>query len=361
MLDKYQVTAGRIRVFLESIGYDVRGFVQQARAQGKIPLIPDQSGTNAGRRVLEAHWDMYLPVSFAGSTAAAELSDRDQGSAAQQKGIYSSVKNHLGGLIFKNNAQSSTGCFVGAPGTHAFRFPDGQQDGATPAENQSVYDTKSMQCIDYLVAQAFCIWDGGRLHLGTEWLAAWGTGTAASPWLPQGETRAPRIIGDQLLFRLPLPDGRRTLRSRPAARATPRKTIEFANYQYSYEWPNLGASTSDYIVFISAPGRLRGRGPNGHADIIGDNYGLTSDVLIGRDNNARPSPTTRRRSPRRMAGTQAVRGRSTTTASRPTASAATRCSSTSTASSDFAAPIREGECPTRDGRGSRSSERSLTR
>ncbi|MBX3261358.1 MAG: hypothetical protein KF782_16860 [Labilithrix sp.] len=291
LLDKYQVTAGRMRVFLESINYNVRAFVQQARAQGKIPLIPDQSGNNAGRRLLEADWDLYLPVSFGGSAAATELEDRDQGSAVLERGIYSSIRNHLGGRIFKNNAQSSTGCYVGSPGTHAFRFPDGQQDGATPGEDQNVYDTKSMQCIDYLVAQAFCIWDGGRLHLGPEWTAAWGAGTTASPWLPQGETRAPRRIGDNTYFGCRFPTV--TDATFPAfctaqsqfPEDIPGRTIEFANYRYSYEWPNLGA-TGDYIVFISAPGRLRGRGPNGHADVIGDNYGLTSDVLIAHNGSA---------------------------------------------------------------------------
>ena len=288
LLDKYQVTAGRIRVFLESINYNVRAFVQQARAEGKIPLIPDQAGNNAGRRLLEADWDMYLPVSFAGSTAATELEDRDQGSAVVERGIYSSIRSHLGGRIFRNNAQGSTGCYVGSPGTHAFRFPDGQQDGGNPAQDQSVYDTKSMQCIDYLVAQAFCIWDGGRLHLGPEWTAAWGAGTVASPWLPQGESRAPRRIGDGTYFGCRFPTvtdatfpGFCTAQSQ-FPEDIPGRTIEFANYRYSYEWPNLG-TTGDYIVFISAPGRVRGRGPNGHADIVGDNYGLTSDVLIGHD------------------------------------------------------------------------------
>ena len=282
LLDKYQVTAGRMRAFLESINYDVRAFVQEARAQGKIPLIPDQTGQNANRRLLEASWDMYLPVSFAGSVAAAELSDRDQGSATQQKGIYSAIRNHLGGLIFKNNAQSQTGCFVGGPGTHAFRFPDNQQDGSTPAQSQDVYDTKSMQCIDYLVAQAFCIWDGGRLHLGGEWLAAWGSGTAASPWLP-GETRAPRIISSSSYFgcRFPWTTDATIPSECPGSSAN---TIEFANYQFSYEWPQLGDG-GDYIVHISAPGRLRGRGPAGHADIIGNNYSMTSDVKIGQAND----------------------------------------------------------------------------
>lgn len=296
MMDKYQVTAGRMRVFLESIGYDVRGFVQQARADGKIPMIPRQTGTNAGYSVLESTWDMYLPTSFAGNTNAGELAERDQGDPTPQPGIYTSIANHLGGRIFYGNEQGSTGCYVGSPGTHAFRFPDGQQDGDTPDFGPDVYDTKSMQCIDYLVAQAFCVWEGGRLHLGAEFQAAWGPG--ALPWSAE-TTRTPAVIGDATYWgcRFPwvgdanYPD---YCTNTGAPGGTPlynpaTQTIEYADYRYSYEYPKQ--KNADYIVFISAPGRTRGRGPNGHADIIGTNMGWTSDVIIG-SNNATPTNAT---------------------------------------------------------------------
>ncbi len=295
MMDKYQVTAGRMRVFLESVGYNVRAFVQQARADGKIPLVPNQAGNNAGHTVLEPEWDLYLPVSFLGNTDAGEIAEGDQGAPnTPQQGIYTSIYNHLGGLIFKNNAQSSTGCYVGSPGTHAFRFPNGQQDGATPDYDQNVYDTKSMQCIDYLVAQAFCVWEGGRLHLGTEWVAAWGPGTLPWSWeaAPNPTPRPPAVIGDNTYYgcRFPTVDdatypGDCTPSLNPAT-----QTIEYADYRYSYEYPNL--KNTDYIVFISAPGRTRGRGPNGHADIIGTNFSATSDVVFPAGYNGTPMTNT---------------------------------------------------------------------
>jgi len=290
-LGKYQVTAGRMRVFLESVGYDVRTFVKNARAAGKIPVIP---GNAQGRTVLEADWDMYLPTSFAGNTNAPpnEIADCAQGSTTtatgnvckpntEQNGIYTSVRNHLGGIIFKGNDQTLTGCFVGG-GTHAFRFPDGQQDGNAPAYSQDVYDTKSMQCIPYLVAQAFCVWDGGRLELGQEWVAAWGGG--AMPW--QAETaRTPQAQGSSTYSGCRFPTATDAAHGACGiAWDTAVKTIEYANYQYSYQYPVADPPTNgDYIVFISAPGRTRGRGPNGHADIIGNNYGLTSNVVYNAD------------------------------------------------------------------------------
>ncbi len=320
LLDKYEVTAGRVRVFLESVGYNVREFVQTARAAGKIPLIPG----NDAQSVLEPAWDMYLPVSFNGNTDLGELADCDQSGAetptstvcntgTEQRGIYSSVRNHLGGTIFKGNNQKLVGCFVGTGatggGTHAFRFPNGQQDGpGVPSLDQNAYDQKTMNCIDYLVGQAFCIWDGGRLELGQEQIAAWGP--APMPWA-ETTTQTPvepyqRTSGmacataadcGNAAFVCPagqcvLQSGDRTYwgcrfpwatdASHPACGLSwpLATTIEYANYKYSYEYPKADSvvNSFDYILYIAAPGRTRGRGPAGHADLIGNVFSLTSNV-----------------------------------------------------------------------------------
>ena len=358
-LDKYEVTAGRMRVFLEATGYNVRQFVQDARAAGKIPAVP---GNVDSLSVLESAWDLYLPTSFAGNTNAGEIADCDQGGATTlsstecdlakgplQQGLYTSVKNHLGGRIFKGNNQTSTGCFVGTDttggGTHAFRFPDGKQDGTgIPGFDQNTYDQKGMNCVDYLVGQAFCVWDGGRLELGQEQIAAWGT--AAMPWaadttqVPAAPvdrqakyadgTPATCIAGSSTAqidlqcdptgtvkgaYQCPatgnsankcvLRSGDKTYygcRFPWATDATkcgnltwPDTTsIEYADYQYSYEYPSeamlpAGGNKYDYIRFISAPGRTRGRGPAGHADIIGNTFALTSNVAFAKNPDGTPN------------------------------------------------------------------------
>jgi hypothetical protein len=292
-VDKYQVTAGRMRAFLEDVNYDVRGFVQGARAAGKVPVIPGGAKT-----VLEADWDMYLPTSFAGNADNAELLGCAQkdclplGNPActcnpgtSFRGIYSAVSRHLGGFIFNGNAQTSTGCYVGSPGTHAFRFPDGVQDGTAPAPShgQDLYDTKSMNCVDYLVGQAFCVWDGGRLESIPEWQAIYGAGAtpysavdARLPVLPEERGLAVNR-GDQTYWGCRFPWA--TDAQHPACGLTwdiNTRSIELSNYRYSYEYPKIIAS--DYIVFLAAPGRTRGRGPQGHADVIGNNFELTSTV-----------------------------------------------------------------------------------
>jgi len=295
-MDKYQVTAGRMRVFLESIGYDVRGFVQGARAGGAIPNIP---GSNPVRTVLEPSWDLYLPTSFAGNNAAGELSgcaQRDCLPAGNRnctcnagtdfRGIYTAASRHLGGFIFNGNSQTSTGCFAGAPGTHAYRF-NNVDEGIAPEFDQNVYDTKSMQCVDYLVAQAFCVWDGGRLETLAEWQAAWGAPTTP-PWrdtdprlpvLPEERGLATNR-GDQTYWACRFPWASDTFPNPGCSLTwdTATRSLELANYRYSYEYPKLRATQTDYITFISAPGRTMGRGPLGHADLLGNNFELTSTV-----------------------------------------------------------------------------------
>ena len=59
------------------------------------------------------------------------------------------------------------------------------------------------------------------------------------------------------------------------------ESIEYADYQYSYEYPKLG--NVDYISFLGIPGRTKGRGPSGHSDIVGNTFELTSTVSYNAD------------------------------------------------------------------------------
>ena len=350
-MDRYPVTAGRMRAFLEdpAVNYNVRAFVKSVQDAGTMPKIPVTASTAATpvvdgvNPVLDPAWLPYLPVSFAGNTDPAEIADCGQSgtctnvngecgpsktclAGTTQPGIYTSVHNHLGGFIFKNNSQSATGCYVGSPGTHSFRFPDGMQDGDTPDQPVEVYDTKSLNCVDYLMAQAFCVWDGGRLETFQEWQAAWGAG--ATPYVAQTSTKPaePNQRCDQstsCVFTTNAQSaidcktsttglscngavGKCCLQGGPATNPTtigggnqtyygcrfpwatdadhafcgvtwPATTsIEYSDYKYSYEYPKL--ANADFIVFLSAPGRTKGRGPLGHSDVIGTGFELTSSV-----------------------------------------------------------------------------------
>lgn len=335
-VDKYQVTAGRMRVFMQAINYNVRGFVQGLRGANKIPAAPG----NAGKTVLEAIWDPYLPVSFDGNNAAApaEINDCDQGGTdpnyniccawqpptngtcpagmqldqgnchaadkttkacpagktTNYNAVYTAASRHLGATIFRNNSQGQTGCDVGAPGTHAYLFTGGQADdnSAPPQQPQSIYDTKSLQCIDYLVAQAFCVWDGGRLETLEEWNAIWGSG--AYPWTTAAETRAQVTnVGTNSFNGCRYPTATDANHGDCgivwANGSNKNVSIALANNNYTYEFPDLDDDHPDYIVFINAPGRTTGRGPAGHADVLGNNFELTSSLVFP-SNVAAPTP-----------------------------------------------------------------------
>ncbi|HRH01113.1 MAG TPA: hypothetical protein PLR99_32965, partial [Polyangiaceae bacterium] len=255
-LGKYGVTAGRMRVFLDRIGGNVRGFIQSARAAGKIPA-------NAP---MAAAWDPYLPVSFGGNTLAppAELAEGSQNDAAPIPGVYTSVYRHLGGFIFRANTQSQTGCYNYSPGTHTYWMPAAietqyMNDNAR-AYGQDILDTKGLNCVNYLMAQAFCIWDGGRLQTTADYNAAWGA--SSYPWgaTPQAKGQGSATYAGN---RFPTAtDASLRAAGSPFAPAA-NQSIEYANFLYSYEYPNLIGT--DYAVFIGAPGRLRGRSANGHS------------------------------------------------------------------------------------------------
>lgn len=252
-LGKYGVTAGRMRAFLAAIGGNVRGFIRGERAAGRLPA-------NAP---MNAAWDLYLPTSFDGSAAAGELAEGSQNDATPIPGVYTSVHRHLGGFIFRNNTQTLTGCFVNSPGTHTYWMTPQVQSSLgdiAHVQSQDINDTKGVQCIDYLMAQSFCIWDGGHLQLKAEHAAAWGA--AMYPW---GATPAPKGQGSGTFAGNRFPtatDASLRAANSPFAPAA-NQSIEFANFNYSYEYPNLVGS--DYAVFVGAPGRLKGRSANGHS------------------------------------------------------------------------------------------------
>jgi hypothetical protein len=271
-MNKYKVTAGRMRAFLERTKGNVRQFIADARAANAL------HGAN-----MNPAWDAYLPTAMDGceqdgSCGPNELTDHMYNDATPQLGIYSSAYRHLGGMMFDGQILPTQGCRIDSPGTHAYWMDAATQTkyfGDLPADYaQSDYDPKPMNCVNYLMAQSFCIWDGGRLETQAEYLAAggavnsngvvdaavpWG---APKPWGPGSSTyTASRFPTATDATQPNIPAGH---------------SIEWATYLYSYEYPNL--ANSDYIVFLSAPGRMRARSPNGHADLVGPNMEITNDV-----------------------------------------------------------------------------------
>ncbi len=271
-MNKYQVTSGRMRAFLTRVNGNVRAFVQSARAAGKIPTTIASSGVTGGIPLLRSEWDAYLPTSMEGDGA----------------NDYTSAYRHVGGTIFMPGQDlGQQGCDVQSPGTHTYWMPANIQSayfGDVPhAHSQAVYDTKALQCVPYLMAQAFCIWDGGRLETFAEWLAA--IGPTTYPW---GASPAMNGPGSTNFFDATYPKATDASLGLPATQSRERGV-----FNYSYEYPNLVEAPmgqpywADYVSFISAPGRTmeKGKGPWGHADLAGNMMEVTSDITT---NNADP-------------------------------------------------------------------------
>lgn len=297
-MNKYKVTAGRMRAFLTRVNGDVRSFVQQARAQGRIGVSTTSARVTspaaiAGASFLRPEWDLYLPTSLEGNDGAGEISDRqwdDPGVAgvpAPYTGIYTSAYRMAGDTMYRGQNLGLQGCNLNGFGAHTYWMPPQVQAdyfGDQPhAHSQAIYDTKALNCVPYLLAQAFCIWDGGRLETFDEWSAA--IGPAAYPW---GATPAMKGQGDQTYFAFRFPTASDAMLRDPAYMApaalipNANQSVERGVFSFSYEWPNLVCGPNfewcDYSSFMAAPGRTTGRGPWGHADLAGNMMEVTSDI-----------------------------------------------------------------------------------
>jgi formylglycine-generating enzyme required for sulfatase activity len=226
-LDKYNITAGRMRAFIEATGGDVRGALQ-----ANPPKWWD------------ARWTPYLPAGFDGNY---------------------NVWDQLGPApLYQQVSQGSRtfGCYLTGGGARTYWVPAevSQAYGDVPqAYSQADLDEKALNCVSALMVAALCAWDGGRLPTPRELDLAWGP--AKYPWgaspAPYNPEYAPR--GD---------------RSR-------------ANHGNNYEYPEkIG---DDVTAWVAPPGRFpKGNGPMGHADLVGNVWNFTSAVF--RDGPYTPDP-----------------------------------------------------------------------
>ncbi len=135
-MDKYLITAGRMRTFLESVNYDAKGWVASHR-----PSWWTGTGTKT--------WDAMLP----------------------------STKDEFLNMTIMDGA---SGCWVGpnagqngAPAYWASADDLAKSvSGAPRTYTQDEMDTKVMNCFHAPLFHALCAFDGGRLQTRDEWIAA---------------------------------------------------------------------------------------------------------------------------------------------------------------------------------------------
>jgi hypothetical protein len=170
-LDKYEVTSGRIRQFLESLDYNVQKWALAQFDATFNPLTP------AGKMLAA-----QLPINQAGvTTNALKLLPQSNTTTQPLNAVIVT-----GALVLHTTGVQGCYTAAGADGaaTYWWDEPTIHAQASSPARpfTQDYYDIKPMNCIPYYLAAAFCAWDGGRLQLHSEHQTVWGT--AAYPWGP---------------------------------------------------------------------------------------------------------------------------------------------------------------------------------
>jgi len=141
-IDKYHVTAGRMRAFIERVGGNVRAFAKTT------------PGWNAA-------WDPYVPSTVAEANAM----------------LGSYWNNAPNDADVATNAWSKRSCQPNFFGGHTYFTGD------DPDFTASQLDPKALNCVGWHIAKAFCAWDHGRLATRAELVNAFrNAGTTTYPW-----------------------------------------------------------------------------------------------------------------------------------------------------------------------------------
>jgi formylglycine-generating enzyme required for sulfatase activity len=245
-LDKYKVTAGRMRAFVERVNGDVRGWYEANRA----------SLSAAAREQIEPHVS-FLP--------------RDRTSPPYGSDL------QLGGTIYLvDRPGPEQGCFVGDaahPGNGSHTFWNGDLEGDDRGFDRKFLDRLPLNCVPYPLAAAFCAWDGGRLQTFDENEAAYGSNPY--PWGASPAAGGYDIVNGVWTLIGPATDT--TFSKTPCPSCDPTRM----NWHHNYQMPSGGnaAKPWDFAYWISPPGRFSmDAGPGGHRDIAGLMMELTATV-----------------------------------------------------------------------------------
>ena len=184
-LDKYTITAGRMRKFLDAVKGNVQGWVKANRANIVAPTqLPDTL-------------DPYLPQGWVQADSATDVCYSDVDAQGKPTGTYPcnyGALAQMSGYRYNNEPGGNGGyacdMTAGGYGARTFhltdaelaQFGDGEIQHSVPAERLA---EKALECTNYYMLAAFCAWDGGRLETLDEYNAAYGgDGTNGSlyPW-----------------------------------------------------------------------------------------------------------------------------------------------------------------------------------
>lgn len=320
-LDKYQITAGRIRRFLDAVGGNVQGWVQANRAN---ILAPNQ---------LPDALDRFLPTGFTQPDSHDTCSSEGQSYPCNFGAL-----NQVSGFRYNNDpgGDSGYGCYMSPGGYGSRTFFTTPAEDAAAGQGESRQngvpreraEEKAMNCVTYYILAAFCAWDGGRLETIDEYNAAYG-GTASAgriyPWDATASNQTPpasRPIGFDDLYS-PVVAPRNNYGAAPpggdysvfngdltvAQREALLLRLDRANLRWNYfnrvildfRAPLLGANAAaitaesgvnvanDQSVAVAPPGRYpAGAGVYGHRDLLGNVMEITAQTGTANAGGERP-------------------------------------------------------------------------
>ncbi len=294
-LDKYEITAGRIRSWVAQMAAanagDIKGWVASHRPQ-----------------IWDPAWEAYLPSGDEGGTLTigrrllGDPRPEDRGAMGPPgPGVIlppatDQVKNmglnyQFGSEVYVDLHGSDCGTWVGSYGFPTYFYPADilARNGQAPRTNgvgllgepiaaQDLLDVKSMNCITNAMLAAFCAWDDGQLATGEA--LDFVTATPASLGNVSGcgvqYDNHGALLGNSFV-------GTVQTGGRCAPVALVNATFDAGDHlpvvgsplnAHNYHYPDLGNQTSDKAWEIAAPGRgSQAAFGGGQADVVRINAG----------------------------------------------------------------------------------------
>ena len=170
-IDKYNITAGRMRAFVVATNGDMRTWIMNHK-----PVWWDDNWTNWLPTELD---DGGANPACCGAVVSGDNVCTTAGNIGQACGVYGEFGPNVHGT---GSVGANEGCVIRNYGARSYKLPDAVNANMLDLQVYSFAesDQRSMQCVTSYIEAAFCAWDGGHLPTTTQEDYLWHGGTY--PW-----------------------------------------------------------------------------------------------------------------------------------------------------------------------------------